>query len=201
MSLLQPRFANMWVSRTKNDLIIEVWEKLDCESVGAAEIEAIETAVADRFGAGAVESPMVIARLLADEGAELRHSEILELFVSRRQPLQEQAGRDLPLVFESVEAAIGMARAVEKRRRHFLKEGRTDDLKRLRERVLEAKSRAVDGSLHPRLEPKRRAELVEIAEWLTLWLQTPEIFENWLTLRLDSKDFKERFPETTETAD
>jgi len=33
----------MWLSRNKNDLIIEVWEKLDCENVGAAEIEAIET--------------------------------------------------------------------------------------------------------------------------------------------------------------
>ena len=37
--------AWMWQSRTKIDLIIEVWEKLDCESVGAAEIEAIEEAV------------------------------------------------------------------------------------------------------------------------------------------------------------
>lgn len=35
----------MWNSRTKIDLIIEVWEKLDCESVGAREIEAIETVV------------------------------------------------------------------------------------------------------------------------------------------------------------
>ena len=32
----------MWKSRNKTELIIEVWEKLDCEDVGAAEIEAIE---------------------------------------------------------------------------------------------------------------------------------------------------------------
>ncbi len=32
----------MWQSRTKIDLVIEVWEKLDCESVGAKEIEAVE---------------------------------------------------------------------------------------------------------------------------------------------------------------
>ena len=59
----------MLQSRTKTDLIIEVWEKLDCESVGAAEISAIETVVLERFGDGAVESPMIIARILADEGA------------------------------------------------------------------------------------------------------------------------------------
>ena len=54
----------MWTSRTKQDLIIEVWEKLDCESVGAAEIEAIEEAVRARYGEAAVESPMHIARRL-----------------------------------------------------------------------------------------------------------------------------------------
>ena len=70
----------MWNSRNKTELIIEVWEKLDCESVGAAEIEAIETAVDEIFGKPAIDSPMKIARLLADEGAELRHSEIMELY-------------------------------------------------------------------------------------------------------------------------
>jgi len=47
----------VWRSRNKTELIIEVWEKLDCETVGAVEIEAIETAVADVFGKPAVESP------------------------------------------------------------------------------------------------------------------------------------------------
>ena len=62
-------YPRMWQSRTKNDLIIEVWEKLDCENVGAAEIEAIEVVVKEQYGEAAVDSPMIIARLLADEGA------------------------------------------------------------------------------------------------------------------------------------
>ena len=40
----------MWHARTKNELIIEVWEKLDCENVGSTEIEAIEIAVAAAAG-------------------------------------------------------------------------------------------------------------------------------------------------------
>src|SRR5215208_1599577 len=63
-----------WKARTKRDLMIEVWEHLDCESVVARE----------RFGEGAVESPASVARLLADEGAELRHAEVLELDAQRR---------------------------------------------------------------------------------------------------------------------
>ncbi|HRA39690.1 MAG TPA: hypothetical protein PK108_03955, partial [Pyrinomonadaceae bacterium] len=73
----------MWHARTKNELIIEVWEKLDCENVGSTEIEAIEIAVAAEYGQAAVDSPMIIARLLADEGAELRHAEIMRLYVER----------------------------------------------------------------------------------------------------------------------
>src|SRR4051794_37143775 len=73
----------MWKARTKTDLIIEVWEKLDCENVGAVEIEAITTVVADEYGESAVDSPMVMARLLADEGAQLRHSEIMGLYLRR----------------------------------------------------------------------------------------------------------------------
>src|SRR6187549_2262229 len=78
-----PLLEFMWQARTKDDLIIEVWEKLDCESVGAAEIEAIETVVREQYGDAAVDSPMIIARLLADEGAYLRHSEIMTLYVDR----------------------------------------------------------------------------------------------------------------------
>ena len=58
--------------------MIEVWEHLDCETVGARELEAVADAVRERFGEGAVEGPAVVARLLADEGAELRHAEVLD---------------------------------------------------------------------------------------------------------------------------
>lgn len=180
----------MWTSRTKTDLIIEVWEKLDCESVGAVEIEAIETAVEARFGAGAVDSPMVIARLLADEGAELRHSEILGLFVSRKKPLRDEALDATWLRFDSIPNAVRSMRAVEIERR---KAAGAEATGRLRERLMEARSRAIDASRNPRIDIAKRAELAEIGEWLTLFLQTPEIFANWLELRINSRDFKERF--------
>ncbi len=51
-----------WQSRTKHDLMIEVWEHLDCETVGASELEAIAVAVRERFGEGAQESPASFLR-------------------------------------------------------------------------------------------------------------------------------------------
>ncbi len=81
----------MFDARNKNDLIIEVWEKLDCESVGASEMIAMEEAVLGQYGKSAVDSPMIIARLLADEGADLRHSEIMQLYVERHSDLPYEA--------------------------------------------------------------------------------------------------------------
>jgi len=59
-----------WKARNRHDLIVEVWEDLDCESVGARELEQIQRALREKFGAGALTSPASIARTVADEGAQ-----------------------------------------------------------------------------------------------------------------------------------
>lgn len=185
----------MWQSRTKNDLIVEVWEKLDCESIGRLEIEAIETAVGDKFGASAVESPMIIARLLADEGAELRHAEILELDVQRRTESPYDSMFRNILKFSDFKEAITSLRRLENLRRKFIAGKDREGLRLMREVAIKGKNRAQMISKNPKVAPEKRDEKSEIAEWFRIWLQTPEIFENWIALRQISADFKNRFPE------
>lgn len=184
----------MWKSRTKNDLIIEVWEALDCENVGAKEIVAIETAVREKFGASAVDQPMRIARLLADEGAELRHSEILALDVERRlESPYEPMFRNI-LKFSDFKQALTSIRNLENLRKKFQAENDKEGLRLVRDTAQKGKQRAQMISRNEKVEQQNRAEKAEIAEWFTLWLQSPEIFENWVTLRQNSMDFKEKFP-------
>lgn len=185
----------MFNSRTKTDLIIEVWEKLDCESVGAKEIEAIETVVRDRLGDGAVDSPMIMARLLADEGAELRHSEIMELDVKRRLESPYDAMFRNILKFSDFKQALISIRRLENLRRKFASEKDREGLRLVRETALKGKRRAQMIAANEKVERKKRDEKAEIVEWFTLWLQSPEIFENWITLRQDSKAFREKFAE------
>ena len=191
----------MFKSRTKNDLIIEVWEKLDCESVGAKEIEAIETAVRDRFGASAVDSPMILARLLADEGAELRHAEIMELDVARRTESPYDAMFRNILKFADFKQALISIRRLENLRRKFLSENDKEGLRLVRETALKGKQRAQMIAGNAKIDKKKRAEKAEIAEWFTLWMQSPEVFENWIQLRQNSKDFKEKFGLATENTE
>ncbi|HEY0050273.1 MAG TPA: hypothetical protein VGB68_13345 [Pyrinomonadaceae bacterium] len=183
----------MYKSRTKNDLIIEVWEALDCESVGAKELVAIETAVRERFGQSAVDSPMKMARLLADEGAELRHAEIMQLDVERRLESPYDAMFRNILKFSDFKQALVSIRNLENLRRKFQAENDKEGLRLVRETARRGKSRAQMIAGNEKVEESKRAEKAEIAEWFTIWLQSPEIFENWVGLRQNSKDFKDRF--------
>ena len=183
----------MWKSRTKNDLIIEVWETLDCESVGAAEIAAIEEAVRGQFGENALDLPMKIARLLADEGAELRHSEILALDTERRLASPYEPMFRNILKFADFRQTVSSLRQLENLRQKFLRENDREGLRLVRETALKGKSRAQMIGGNPKVETRKRAEKIEIAEWFTIWLQSPEIFENWISLRQNSPDFKRKF--------
>lgn len=179
----------MWKSRNKTDLIIEVWEKLDCESVGAAEIEAIETAVLGRFGQSAVDSPMITARLLADEGAELRHSELMELYLRRHsdQPY-EPALRGI-LDTSSLRKTLRSIKNAENLRRKFKQENDREGLRLLREEALKAKKEAQNKAASKKVSRLEKQTAKETAHWLTLWLQSPELFENWVKLRRESEEF------------
>lgn len=173
--------------------MIEVWEKLDCESVGAVEIEAIEAAVEGEFGKAAVDSPMVIARLLADEGAELRHSEIMELYIRRAEDRPYDAALRNVLKLDSFAAAVRSIRDLENIRRKYAAEGDKDGLRHVRDVAIEARHDLRDRIDDIRTDDVDRRIATEITEWLSHWLQTPQLFYDWVELRQRSPDFIEKF--------
>jgi hypothetical protein len=184
-----------WSARNKQDLIIEVWEYLDCESVGARELEEIQKALSERFGAGGLASPATIARAVADEGAVLRHPEVFECDVNwRKQHLNKQEFRN-ELDFADLSVAFDSVVKLEEKRLQLQVDEDATGLKELRDIVmatqkdllLQARSRIVEGPV--------RAQLKEASEWLTVWLQSPELFSDWLDLRRRSTEFNQKFPE------
>ena len=182
-----------WKARTKHELMIEVWEHLDCETVGASELEAIAEAVRGRFGEGAEESPAIVARLLADEGAELRHAEVLEADARWRAVDPYEAMFRNVLKFSTFEEAAASIKRLDNLRRQFGRKKDKEGLRRVQETVLKGKQRAQMIARNPSVNERKRAEKAEIAEWFTVWLQQPEIFDDWLGLRRRSPDFRERF--------
>lgn len=182
-----------WQARTKDELAIEVWEALDCESVGRRELEDITTVIRDVFGEGAVESPVRLARLLADEGAELRHFEVLEYDVERRLDDPYVAMFRNLAKFTTMAEANTTLRNMEGLRKKFADAQDREGLRRLLDLARRAKQRALVTGGNPRTGAKRKAECAEIAEWLTIWLNQPEIFDTWLDLRQRSEDYRTNF--------
>jgi hypothetical protein len=186
--------AKSWSARTKQELIVEVWEALDCESVGTSELEQIQQALREKFGEGAMESPAAIARVVADEGAVLRHPEVFtcdsnwrERLISDRAPLQS-------LSFSNLVDASESLRKLESWRRKFAGQpGKQLELRRLQEFAIQTKQDLQIVRRSSVVDAKTRSEAGEIIQWLTIWMQDPSIFDDWLELRKRSGDFIERF--------
>lgn len=197
--------SSKWQARTIPDLIIEVWEALDCESVGARELEQIQQALHTKFGAGAFQSPAAIARTVADEGAVLRHPEVFECDLKwRKQKLEEgsfQGGLDfssLLSAFESVvkleEKRMEMHRGKgEKGQGKVGGDNKAAESKKLRDIVSAAREEVLLRAHSKILEENQRQEANEISEWLRVWLQAPELFSDWLDLRRRASEFRKKF--------
>ena len=187
-------------SLSKRELILEVWNRLGLTAIGEAELREIQESVRSQFGPGTDESPAAIARVLADEGAELRHPEVIELDARWRGAKIESdkaqfngiedllAGKPLRL-----KKAEGLIKRLEKVRRHS--ESSSDQIaaKRLHDLAVSGRQAAELLANDRKLNQLQRAEQAEIAEWLKLWIQTPSLFADWLELRRRSPDFQKKF--------
>ena len=182
-----------WSARTKHDLIIEVWEHLDCESVGAPELEQIQQALREKFGEGALESPASIARSVADEGAVLRHPEVFECALKWRQQNLDNRKFQEELDFDSLAGAFQSMVKLEERRLELLTNDDTRGLTQLRDIVTSAQTDSLLRARSKIMDRVQRDEAKEVSQWLTIWLQAPELFSDWLDLRRRAPEYRKKF--------
>ena len=184
-------------NREKRELIVETWTKLGHAPVTGRMLSRIQRALARQFGIDTTDSPASIARVLADEGAELCHPDVIEFDAQWRESSFKKSelaiARDdaaKPLVLESAEALL---KRFERLRRKYSGDAKSDRLRQLREAALNEKAKAQLLARDDALDDSLRKVQGEIAEWFRVWLQTPEIFDDWLDLRRRSREFRETF--------
>lgn len=188
-----PTSEHNWQAKTKTDLMIEVWEKLDCESVGAVAIESIEAVVRDVYGPQAVEMPMSIARTLADEGAYLRHHEVMDLHIARAMKRPYDAAFRNVMNIADLASALRSLRSLEALRKKFIAAGDKDGLRLVRESAIRGKEIAEESASREQLDRETREVNEEISRWFSIWMQTPELFDQWIRMRMASPEYRERF--------
>jgi len=180
-------------SKVRRQVIIEYWRGEQCPRVGARELSQLQSLLATRFGGADLDSPATIARVLADEGAELRHPEVIECDAQWRADCLQRPSQDsaeLPDAKETLTLAA-VEPFIEK-----LEQLARDkaDIQRLRSVAIEARKTAQLEARRKSLSESQRNEQIEIAEWLGVWIKTPRLFKDWLELRRRSPEFKGKFP-------
>ena len=175
--------------QSRTQFVLEVWESSGAEVVGAAELATIEEALVNSYGVEAPMSPATIARVLADEGVRLGHPEVIWEDARWREERLLFTAEELEFV--SMPAATVLIEKIERLRGKF--ENNPSRFEHLRQSVRQIKSELESIARTDKGDQKRRELAREVAQWLTIWLQNPPIFKEWLALRRTTPDFRSRF--------
>jgi hypothetical protein len=123
------------------------------------------------------QSPASIARTQADRGAQLVHPDVLNADVIWRSARLFTAEE---LNFDTPAAAVAWMEGLPRKN-----PPRSTVLSLKRElELLAASSRTSEND---------RQLAGELAQWLTIWLQNPQIFPDWFALRRNTAGFRQLF--------
>jgi len=179
--LLRPMTSHL----TKRQFILQVWRKIGADLVGGIELQRINEELVKKFGPGGAESPAALARVLADEGARLKHPEVLETDTIWREQQLYSLFAPGEIDFNNLAASLESIAKLDALYRQFLAEGDDPGAEQVREFAREVKL-----GLQRSASPVMASEVIE---WLTIWLQTPQMLGEWLDLRLKSPGFQKKF--------
>jgi hypothetical protein len=177
--------------------IVELWIQLGKPPVDARLLKTIQA----RLDAG-IENhelgPAAMARMLADEGAELKHPEIIEADAEWRRDGIEINAKELARLSSAQIMSLATAETFideleQLRKQYELNEDR-HALAQVRTAGSESRRLAESVAGNRSAEETVRVAQAEVAEWLKVWLQTPALFKDWLELRKKSDEFRARFP-------
>ena len=133
----------------------------------------------------------------ADAIARMRSGASLEralaaVATERQLGVTERAAAQ-DLSFTDLAQAAAFLKRIDKLRREVEQEGNQQKLKQVRELALHNKQEAqlVAGSKIVTAQDRLVAK--EIAEWIRVWLQQPDLFDDWLSLRQRSPEYRRKF--------
>lgn len=169
--------------------ILEVWERMETDTVGGAEISRIQEAIAESlslYSSDAIQiSPASIARILADEGARLRHPEILEAdarWRERQEMISLPGELDDSSLFQLASSFLERTEGGELENKESAREY-------VRQMALKLKSEFELIAAHRNDLEGEIAK--EASQWLRVFLETPELARDWLALRIATPEYKD----------
>src|SRR5215510_10121871 len=181
--------------KSKRELVMDIYDNEAMGEVTAREIAIINQALIEEYGEGGAMTPAEIARILHDEELPVRFDQIFRMMTTTEK--YENAFAHF-LENKDLAEAENSIREIDALYRKFKKAGASAGMRLAFEAARTARQNAIELSRLSQLSTAQRQEQAEIAQWFTVWLQTPDLFIEWVGLRKASAEFKTLFPQFSE---
>ena len=174
--------------KTKKAMILETAREIGAEKWTPAEIDQLRRKLIAEHGEEGKTGADYVADVLKDAGLKVNLSQLEEV-----EDQFEEEFEDL-LHFKTLnDAEVSLMRLDELLRR-FQAHGEKAAAGRVLEVARMGKRRSEMIARNHNVEPQKRQEKVEIANWFRIWLETPDAFFDWLDVRKQSPEFRGKFP-------
>ena len=187
-----PRRSNVAGTLSKKQIILEYCRAKALERIGSEEIRALESELRARLGANLKTSPSYIAQVLRKAGKTVEYSDGFTDLIME-EPYASRL-RDL-LQFHDLASAEASLRKLHEAYHEYRQASDRTGTGLVRALLRKGKLRAASLAANPRVSPEKRAEKAEIAAWFRIWLETPDLFFDWVELRKASEEFQRLFGE------
>jgi hypothetical protein len=174
--------------KTKKALILETAREINVQKWTPAEIDQLRRRLIAEHGEGAKSESEYIADVLKDAG----HRVLLSLQEEAEEQYEEEF-EDL-LHFKTLGDAEVSIMRLDELMRKFRAHNEPAAVKRVLDVARLGKRRAEMIAHNQKVEPGKREEKLEIANWFRIWLETPDAFFDWLDVRKQSPEFLGKFP-------
>src|SRR5881227_1932685 len=178
--------------KSKKALILETAREIKVQQWTPAEIDQLRRRMLAEHGEAGKTGMEYIADVLKDAGQK-----VLLAMQEEAEEQYEEEFEDL-LHFKTLADAEVSIMRLDELMRKFRAHGEKDAVERVLEVARLGKRRAEMISRNHKVEPQKRAEKIEIANWFRISLAGPHSFFDWLDIRHPSPEFRENFPHAQE---
>jgi hypothetical protein len=192
-----PKRRNVPGTLSKKQIILEYCRAKGLERIGPEEIRALENELRARLGSNLKTSPSYVAKVLREAGKNVEYQDRFTA-PSMEEPYASRL-RNL-LQFHDFASAEASLRKLDQVYRDYRQASDQIGTGLVRALLQKGKLRAGSLAANPRVSSEKRAEKREIATWFRIWLETPDLFFDWLELRKASEEFRRLFRETSATS-
>jgi hypothetical protein len=177
---------------TKRAMILRAAAAIGAEKWTAAEIDQLRRKLLADHGSEGKTGSDYIADVLQSAG--------WKVVLTQQEEAEDQFEEEFEdlLHFKTLgDAEVSLMRLDELLRR-FRAHGENAAAERVMEIGRLGKRRAEMIARNHKVEAHKRAEKQEIASWFRIWLENPDAFFDWLDVRKQTPEFREKFPKLEE---